>query len=239
MHKNLGYMDNIVIAVDGFSSCGKSTLAKDIAKELGLIYIDTGAMYRGATLLAIEHNLISNNTVEEEKLIEILKSTTMVFKKVEGQVQLYLNDRNVENEIRSMEVSNNVSLVSTIAEVRSILVDRQRTLGKSMNVILDGRDIGTVVFPNADIKLFLTASPEIRAQRRYDEMKKKGDNVTLSEVAKNIQNRDFIDQNREVSPLKKADDAYVIDNSNMSKQEQLQHAISIIKLKRPDIFKGK
>lgn len=232
-------MDNIVIAVDGFSSCGKSTLAKDIAKELGLIYIDTGAMYRGATLLAIEHNLISNNTVEEEKLIEILKSTTMVFKKVEGQVQLYLNDRNVENEIRSMEVSNNVSLVSTIAEVRSILVDRQRTLGKSMNVILDGRDIGTVVFPNADIKLFLTASPEIRAQRRYDEMKKKGDNVTLSEVAKNIQNRDFIDQNREVSPLKKADDAYVIDNSNMSKQEQLQHAISIIKLKRPDIFKGK
>lgn len=232
-------MDNIVIAVDGFSSCGKSTLAKDIAKELGLIYIDTGAMYRGATLLAIEHNLISNNTVEEEKLIEILKSTTMVFKKVEGQIQLYLNDRNVENEIRSMEVSNNVSLVSTIAEVRSILVDRQRTLGKSMNVILDGRDIGTVVFPNADIKLFLTASPEIRAQRRYDEMKKKGDNVTLSEVANNIQNRDFIDQNREVSPLKKADDAYVIDNSNMSKQEQLQHAISIIKLKRPDIFKGK
>ncbi|HPW66132.1 MAG TPA: (d)CMP kinase [Salinivirgaceae bacterium] len=232
-------MKNIVIAVDGFSSCGKSTLAKDIAKELELIYIDTGAMYRGATLLAMEHNLIHNNVVDEDKLIEILKSTSMVFKKVGEQVQLYLNDRNVENEIRSMEVSNNVSPVSTIAEVRNILVDRQRELGKSMNVILDGRDIGTVVFPNADIKLFLTASPEIRAQRRYDEMKKKGDNVTLSEVANNIQNRDFIDQNREVSPLKKADDAYVIDNSNMSKQEQLQHAISIIKLKRPDIFEEK
>lgn len=177
-------MKNIVIAVDGFSSCGKSTLAKDIAKELGLIYIDTGAMYRGATLLAMEHNLIHNNTVDEEKLIEILKSTSMVFKKVGEQVQLYLNDRNIENEIRSMEVSNNVSPVSTIAEVRNILVDRQRELGKSMNVILDGRDIGTVVFPNADIKLFITASPEIRAQRRYDEMKKRGDNVTFAEVAK-------------------------------------------------------
>ena len=230
-------MKNIVIAVDGFSSCAKSTLAKDIAKELGLIYIDTGAMYRGATLLAMEHNLIHNNTVDEEKLIEILKSTSMVFKKVGEQVQLYLNDRNVENEIRSMEVSNNVSPVSTIAEVRNILVDRQRELGKSMNVILDGRDIGTVVFPNADIKLFITASPEIRAQRRYDEMKKKGENVTFAEVAKNIQSRDFIDQNREVSPLKKADDAYVIDNSNLSKHEQLQQAISIIKSKRPDIFK--
>jgi cytidylate kinase len=230
-------MQNIVIAVDGHSSCGKSTLAKAVAKELGLVYIDTGAMYRGATFMAMENALIQGDRVDEEKLVAMLKNSTMTFKNFEGTNLLFLNERNIEREIRTIEVSDKVSYVSKIATVRTILVDWQRAMGKSMNVILDGRDIGTVVFPHADVKLFVTASVETRAKRRFDELKMMGENVTFEEVANNIQKRDFIDQNRETSPLKQAEDAVVIDNSFLTKQEQLEAAIEIITTKRPDIFR--
>ncbi len=232
-------MKNIIIAVDGFSSCGKSTLAKDIAKEIGLVYIDTGAMYRGATLLAMQHRLINGDSFDEARLLELLNATSITFGNVDNQNHLFLNDSDVEKEIRSIEVSDNVSLISKSSKIREELVNRQRTMSKSMNVILDGRDIGTVVFPFADVKLFVTASTDVRAQRRFDEMKSMGENISLSMVAENIKKRDYIDQNREVSPLKKADDAFVIDNTFLDKQEQLKHAISIIKSVRPDIFNKK
>ncbi len=229
-------MQNIVIAVDGHSSCGKSTLAKAVANELGLVYIDTGAMYRGATLIAMENGLINGDSVNEPELIHILRKSIMTFRLSEGLNRLYLGERCVEKEIRTIEVSDKVSYVAKIPAVRSILVDWQRQMGKSMNVILDGRDIGTVVFPNADVKLFVTASVETRAKRRYEELMAMGEQVTLEEVSENIQKRDFIDQNRETSPLRQANDAVVIDNSFLDRQQQLSVAIEIIRNKRPDIF---
>jgi cytidylate kinase len=229
-------MQNIVIAVDGHSSCGKSTLAKAVARELELVYIDTGAMYRGATLIAMENHLIDGDVVKETELVQVLKSSNMSFMNLDGQNRLFLNERCIEKEIRSIEVSDKVSYVAKVPSVRCILVDWQRAMGKSMNVILDGRDIGTVVFPNADVKLFVTASVETRAKRRFEELRAMGENVTFEEVFDNIQKRDYIDQNRETSPLKKADDAVVIDNSLLDRQQQLSIAIDIIRNKRPDIF---
>ena len=229
-------MQTLIIAVDGFSSCGKSTLAKAIAKKLNLIYIDTGAMYRGATVLAVENNLVNNDIVDEDNLKTLLEATTMTFDNVNGENHLFINGRNIEREIRSIEISEKVSYVSKVGAVRNIMVKWQRAMGQSMNVILDGRDIGTVVFPNADVKLFITASTEIRAQRRYDELVAKGDHVTYDEVVANIQKRDFIDQNRAMSPLKQAADAIVIDNSYLSRPEQLELALQHIKKLRPDFF---
>ncbi|MDD2563433.1 MAG: (d)CMP kinase [Salinivirgaceae bacterium] len=229
-------MKTLTIAVDGHSSCGKSTLAKAIAKELNLIYIDTGAMYRGATLLAVENNLIQGENIDNNKLMSLLDKTSMEFKNIEGENHLFMNGRNIEREIRTIEISEKVSYVSKVATVRNRLVEWQRAMGKSMNVILDGRDIGTVVFPNADIKFFVTASVEIRAKRRFDELKAKGDDVTLEVVMANIQKRDYIDQNREMSPLKQADDAIVIDNSFNTRSEQLEIAINIIKSKCPHLL---
>ena len=229
-------MKRLTIAFDGHSSCGKSTLAKAIAKELNLMYIDTGAMYRGATLLAVENNLVHGESVDNNKLMSLLDKTSMEFKTVEGENHLFMNGRNIEREIRTIEISEKVSYVSKVAAVRNRLVEWQRAMGKSMNVILDGRDIGTVVFPNADIKLFVTASVEIRSKRRFDELKAKGDDVTLVEVMANIEKRDYIDQNREMSPLKQAEDAIVIDNSFNTRSEQLEIAINIIKSKYPHLF---
>lgn len=231
-------MSQVVIAIDGFSSCGKSTLAKDIAKQLKLIYIDTGAMYRAATLIALRNNYIDGNNVNEPSLLMDLKLTSMLFKIVDGANTLFLNGENVEREIRSIEVSSQVSLISTIPSIRELLVERQREMGANSGVILDGRDIGTTVFPNADVKIFVTAMNDIRAKRRFNEMVASGAKITMEEVAANIKYRDYMDQNRATSPLKKADDAIVLDNSCLSKQEQLQAALDIIKSKRPDIFQN-
>ena len=229
-------MKTLTIAVDGHSSCGKSTLAKAIAKELNLIYIDTGAMYRGATLLAVENNLIQGENVDNNKLMVILDKTSMEFKNIGEENHLFINGRDIEKEIRTIEISEKVSYVSKVPAVRNRLVEWQRTMGKSMNVILDGRDIGTVVFPNADVKFFVTASVKIRAKRRFDELIAKGDDVTLEEVMANIEKRDYIDQNREMSPLKQADDAIVIDNSFNTRSEQLKIAIDIIKTRYPNLL---
>ena len=229
-------MKNMVIAVDGFSSCGKSTLAKAIAKELNLVYIDTGAMYRGATLLAMEAGFIHDDCVDSEKLANVLVKSVMTFKINGGINQLFLDDRNIEREIRTIEISDKVSYVSKIPEVRNILVDWQRAMGSSMNVILDGRDIGTVVFPNADVKFFVTASVDIRAKRRFEELKMMGEHVTYNEVVSNIQKRDYIDQNREMSPLRQAEDAIVLDNSFLNREQQLEQAIKYVRSKRPDFF---
>lgn len=213
----------LIIAVDGYSSCGKSTFAKAIAKELGYLYIDSGAMYRAVTLYAMQTGIINNHSIDTEKLIKELQKIEITFIKNEtnGKYETYLNGENVEDEIRSVEVSEYVSPVSKIKEVREKLVSLQRKLSGNKGVAMDGRDIGTVVFPNADLKIFMTASPEIRAKRRYDELVAKGINVDLHEILKNIESRDLQDSTREESPLKKADDAIELDNSNITPEEQM------------------
>ena len=215
-------MKKIIIAIDGFSSCGKSTMAKDLAKSVGYAYVDTGAMYRSVTLYCLRNNWINDGVVDEEKLKEAIPSIKIDFRyNPEKQInETYLNDENVESEIRSLKVSNSVSIVSAIGFVRRAMVAQQQAYSVDRGVVMDGRDIGTVVFPDAELKIFLTASPEIRAQRRYDELKAKGENVSFDEVLENVKQRDFIDQNREESPLRKADDAIVLDNSYMTIQEQ-------------------
>jgi CMP/dCMP kinase len=219
--------NKLIIAIDGFSSCGKSTLAKDLAKKLNYIYIDSGAMYRAITLFCIQNSLIEDDKVDELKLKSLIHSIHIEFKvnQGNGNSETYLNGELVEDEIREIEVSQNVSLVSKIGFVREYLVELQREIGKNKGIVMDGRDIGTVVFPNADYKIFVTAQVDVRADRRFKELSKKGVQVNYEEIKKNIEERDYIDQNRDISPLKKADDAIMLDNSHMTVEEQLEWAI--------------
>lgn len=221
----------IVIAIDGHSSCGKSTLAKSLARELGYTYIDSGAMYRAVTLFALRNGLIKNGKVDEKELISRMKDIRITFEWDTDTEKntTFLNGENIENEIRQLEVSNNVSPVSTIAGVRSELVKQQRENGQKKGIVMDGRDIGTVVFPDAELKIFMTASPEIRAQRRYFELKEKGGEVEFDKILQNVEERDTIDSGRKVSPLKKADDAIVLDNSHLTREEQLKWALDMAK----------
>lgn len=216
-------MKRIIIAIDGFSSCGKSTMAKDLAKEIGYIYIDSGAMYRAVTLYCIENGIFdSNNNIQEEKLKERIADINITFKlnKETQRPDTYLNGILVEDKIRTMEVSSRVSPVATLGFVREALVKLQQSMGKEKGIVMDGRDIGTAVFPDAELKIFVTASAEIRAQRRYDELKAKGMEASYEEILHNVEERDKIDQTRKVSPLRKADDAILLDNSNMTIAEQ-------------------
>lgn len=221
----------IVIAIDGFSSCGKSTFAKAIAKRLGYLYIDSGAMYRAVTLELLRRGLIKDGVVDTSTLDSILKEINIGFSydsSRNGYVTT-LNGEVVEDEIRSTQVANHVSLVAAIPAVRTRLVELQRELGKQKGIVMDGRDIGTVVFPNAELKIFMTANPIVRAQRRLKELQGKGLNVTLDEVLKNIEERDYIDQNRDVAPLRQADDALVLDNTNMTVDEQMEWVEDMVK----------
>ena len=217
----------IVIAIDGHSSCGKSTLAKSLARSLGYIYIDSGAMYRAVTLFALRRGWIVNGKPNREKIVNGLKDMNIAFKWNEATEEniTFLNGENVEEEIRRLEVSQNVSPISTIGEVRHELVKQQRENAKKKGIVMDGRDIGTVVFPDAELKIFLMASPEIRSRRRYDELIGKGVKVDMEEILQNVSERDEIDSGREISPLKKADDAIVLDNSNMTREEQLHWSL--------------
>ncbi len=214
----------LIIAVDGHSSCGKSTFAKAIARELGYTYLDSGAMYRAVTLWALEHGLIGEEGLDRERLVAALPGIRISFEKdpATGGNLTLLNGRNVEEEIRGMEVSRWVSEVSRIPEVREHLVRLQRQLAGHGGIVMDGRDIGTVVFPDADIKIFMTARPEVRARRRYLELLEKGERVTFEEVLRNVEERDRIDSSRAVSPLRQAPDAVVLDNSEMSIEEELE-----------------
>ena len=211
----------IVIAIDGFSSCGKSTFAKAIASKLGYIFIDTGAMYRSVALYAIEHNLMCNCVLDTQRLVESLDQIVISFRfnPERGASDVYLNAENVEDKIRTIEVSNCVSAVSQVAEVRHKLVQMQQRMGQERGVVMDGRDIGTVVFPDAEIKIFMTADPVVRAKRRYDELSAKGEQVSLAEIERNVRERDEADQSREISPLRRADDAVVLDNSYLTRAE--------------------
>ncbi len=222
--------DRLSIAIDGYSSCGKSTIAKDLAKKLNYAYIDTGAMYRAITLYAMEHNLINGNEIDLKTLEEHLPKIdiSFVFNRKTKINETYLNDRNVEGEIRRLDVSNKVSLISTIDFIRNKLVELQRKMAKEGRVVMDGRDIGTVVLPNADLKIFMTASPEIRAERRHKELLEKGEAASLEEIVKNIDERDLLDTTRKISPLKQADDAIVLDNSKLTKEEQLYWLVKIV-----------
>jgi len=217
----------IIVAIDGHSSCGKSTIARALAAKFGYIFIDSGAMYRTVTLFALRNELISDGSVEKEELTRLLPEILIAFK-YNPQTQksdTFLNGENVENEIRQLTVSQHVSLVASIPEVRKAMVRIQQELGKNRGIVMDGRDIGTVVFPEAELKFFVTASPEIRAKRRFDELTAKGEVVSFEEILKNVQERDFIDSTREASPLRKADDALILDNSNMTREEQLKWVI--------------
>jgi cytidylate kinase len=213
-------MKKIIIAMDGHSSCGKSTMAKTLAKKIGYTYIDTGAMYRAVTLYAMRRGFIGKNGIDEESLRKELPLIKISFGHENGEQYTILNGENVERQIRGMEVSGNVSPISAIGFVREAMVELQREMGKKGAVIMDGRDIGTTVFPNAELKIFVTATDEIRARRRYDELVLKGDNPVYEDVLKNVRERDYIDSHRAVSPLRQADDAIVLDNSAMSYQEQ-------------------
>ncbi|MBW2961248.1 (d)CMP kinase [Mesonia aestuariivivens] len=224
-------MKKIIIAVDGYSSTGKSTVAKQLAKVLGYVYVDTGAMYRAVTLFAMQHDLISKDEFDKEKLIENLSAIQLQFQfnAERGFAEMYLNGENVEDKIRTLEVSNYVSQVAAVPEVRKKQVEQQHKLGDEKGIVMDGRDIGTVVFPQAELKLFMTASAQTRAQRRFDELQQKGENVSFEEVLENVKSRDHIDSTRKDSPLVQATDAVVIDNSNMSKEEQFEKILSLAK----------
>lgn len=218
-------MDNkrIIIAIDGHSSCGKSTFAKAIAARLGYIFIDTGAMYRAVTLYALEHGAIAMGIVDEERIEAMLSDIEISFRfnSERGASDIYVNGDLVEGKIRTIEVSNCVSAVSSIGAVRRKLVAMQQQMGRNGGVVMDGRDIGTVVFPTAELKIYMTADPMVRAERRYKELTAKGDSVTLEEVYENVVSRDKADMSRAISPLRKADDAIVLDNSAMSVEEQM------------------
>ncbi len=216
-------MKKIIVAVDGFSSCGKSTMAKELARETGYIYVDTGAMYRAVSLFCIRKGLMTDSEMNEEAIARELENMQLEFKTNEsGKSEIYLNGENVESSIRTLEVANGASRVSTLGAVRRELVRQQQIMGQSKGIVMDGRDIGTVVFPQAELKIFLTASPEIRAQRRLDEMNAKGESVDYDSVLSNVKERDERDVNRAESPLRKADDAIEIDNSNLTPTEQQQ-----------------
>ena len=220
-------MGEIIVAIDGHSSCGKSTMAKMLAKELGYLYLDSGAMYRAVTLYALRNNLIDKGKIKCQELINQLSKIKIGFSKNKetGQSETYLNGENVENEIRQLPVSNFVSSIATIPEVRKVMVKQQQLFGKNKGVVIDGRDIGTAVFPYAELKIFMTALPEIRAQRRFDELKKKGSSVNFEDILKNVKDRDKKDTNRKISPLKVAPDAIILDNSHLTRQEQLTWAV--------------
>ncbi len=215
-------MKKITIAIDGHSSCGKSTMAKDLAREVGYVYVDTGAMYRSVTLYALRHGLFGAEGIKEDELRQQMPNINISFRfnAETGRPDTYLNGELVEQDIRSMEVSSHVSPIAALGFVREAMVAQQQQMGKDKGVVMDGRDIGTVVFPDAELKIFVTASAEVRAQRRYDELKQKGMEADYADILKNVQERDYIDSHREVSPLKKADDAIELDNSNMTISEQ-------------------
>lgn len=214
----------IVIAIDGFSSCGKSTFAKAIAARLGYIFIDTGAMYRAVTLYALEHGAIESGIVDEERVAALLDEISIAFRfnPERGASDIYVNGERVEGRIRTIEVSNCVSRVSSIRQVREKLVAMQQAMGRDRGVVMDGRDIGTVVFPDAELKIFMTADPAVRARRRYDELRAKGEEVSLAEIEANVLSRDRADMTRAISPLRRADDALELDNSRMSVEEQME-----------------
>ena len=213
----------IVIAIDGFSSCGKSTFAKAIAARLGYIFIDTGAMYRAVTLCAIRQGAVDESSVNEQAVVALLDGVNVSFKfnAERGASDVYVNGECVESEIRTIEVSNCVSRISSIREVREKLVALQQQMGRDRGVVMDGRDIGTVVFPDAELKIFMTADPKVRAERRYAELTAKGDKVTMEEILENVISRDQADMTRAISPLCQAEDAVVLDNSYMSVEEQM------------------
>jgi cytidylate kinase len=221
----------ITIAIDGHSSCGKSTMAKNLAQAVGYIYVDTGAMYRAVTLYALRNGLFhEDGTIAEAELEARLPQIDISFRlnSDTGRPDTYLNGECVEQEIRSLKVSNHVSPIATLPFVRHALVAQQQQMGRDKGVVMDGRDIGTVVFPNADLKIFMTASPEVRAQRRFDELTAKGEKVTFDEILENVNQRDYLDQHREVSPLRQADDAHVVDNSHMTREEQFAVILKLV-----------
>ena len=224
-------MRDLIIAIDGFSSTGKSTLAKLLAKELGYLHIDSGAMYRAISLYALENGMISGEEINEAELLPQLEFIDVHFEwnPEMSQNEIYLNGDNVEEKVREMEVSSKVSLIAKIPEVRAHLVELQRKLGKNKRIVMDGRDIGTTVFPDADLKIFLNASAEERAKRRYEEILKTDHPASFEDVVANINERDRIDSTREVSPLRKADDAVLVDNGRLTPQETLQQVLEIIK----------
>ena len=218
-------MKKIVIAIDGYSSCGKSTMAKNLARQLGYVYVDTGAMYRAVTLYALRHQLFkADGEVDAASLQQAMPNIRISFQfnAQTGKPDTYLNDELVEQEIRTMQVSEKVSKIAALPFVRTALVTQQQRMGKDKGIVMDGRDIGTVVFPHAELKIFVTASAEVRAQRRYDELQQKGMPARYDDILKNVQERDYIDSHREVSPLRKADDAIELDNSNLTIDEQQQ-----------------
>lgn len=226
-------MKKITIAIDGFSSTGKSTLAKQLAKQLGYVYVDTGAMYRAVTLYAMQNSFVSENHLNKEALVQSLPNVVLHFEFNPdlGFAEMYLNGTNVETEIRTLNVSRLVSKVAEISEVRTKLVEQQQQMGKNKAIVMDGRDIGTVVFPDAELKIFMKASPETRAQRRYDELLEKGQSVSFADVLQNVKERDYIDTHREDSPLIKADDAIVVDNSAMDRTEQFELVLNLVRKK--------
>lgn len=223
-------MEKITIAIDGFSSTGKSTLAKQLAKELEYVYVDTGAMYRAVAFFAMQNELIGADFFEKEELIKVLPAIKLEFRFNAdlGFAEMYLNGENVEKPIRTIEVSNFVSRVAEVSEVRAKLVEQQQEMGTNKAIVMDGRDIGTVVFPNAELKIFMTASAETRAQRRFDELQQKGDDVSYEDVLKNVVERDYIDTHREDSPLVIADDAIEIDNSYLTREEQFAAVLELV-----------
>jgi cytidylate kinase len=223
-------LKKITIAIDGFSSTGKSTLAKQLAKELEYVYVDTGAMYRAVAFFAMQQNIIGADFFDKDALINALPNIQLEFKFNAdlGFAEMFLNGENVEKQIRTIEVSNFVSKVATVSEVRAKLVEQQQEMGKNKAIVMDGRDIGTVVFPDAELKIFMTASAETRAQRRFDELQQKGDNVSYEEVLKNVVERDHMDTHREDSPLVIAEDAIEIDNSYLNKEEQFAAVLELV-----------
>jgi CMP/dCMP kinase len=224
----------LIIAIDGYSSCGKSTFARLIAKELNYIYIDSGAMYRAVTLFCMRNNYINNNSLNNPAILSEIRNIHIdfVFNPDLNEYETFLNSENVEKQIRSMEVTAHVSKISQIYEVRERMVELQREIGVSKGIVMDGRDIGTVVFPGADIKIFMTASVDIRAKRRFDELINKGININFDEIKRSIIARDIADENRDISPLRRADDAIILDNSRMTVDEQMRWIKEIIDNKR-------
>lgn len=222
---------DIIIAIDGYSSTGKSTTAKAVAKALGYVYIDTGAMYRAVTYLALEKGYASTSGIEVKPLMKALRQSEIkfVYNADLGFSEIYLNGKNIEDEIRGIEIANWVSEVAKQPEVRTYLVNLQRKLGEQKGIVMDGRDIGTTVFPEAELKIFMTASEQVRAERRYKELQNKGDNSSFEEVLANIQHRDHIDTTRKESPLKKAEDAVVIDNTYLTIEEQVEKILALVK----------
>ncbi|RAJ17203.1 cytidylate kinase [Olleya aquimaris] len=237
MHSKFTLVQNITIAIDGFSSTGKSTVAKQLAKHLGYIYVDTGAMYRAVTLFTMQNGWIDADHFDVMALVSNLDkvSISFTFNPDLGFAEVYLNGKNVEKQIRTLEVSSFVSKVAAIPEVRYQLVKQQQQMGKDKGVVMDGRDIGTVVFPYAELKIFMTASAEKRATRRYNELIERGDNVQYEDVLRNVQERDYIDSHREDSPLVKAEDAIEIDNSDLSLEEQFDKVLGLVQMTLEDL----